>query len=148
MIIDEADHRRLVLIVEDEPSIRATLKKTFNALDFEVVVAIDYKAAMEQINKRPPCLVCLDLNLPRDSGYDVCEFIRKDPLLDWVQILIISDRKSPEDMAHAEDAGANAYLKKPFTNELLVKYVRTLLGGNESRPSVRALRRTDPPPRV
>lgn len=140
--------KRLVLLVEDDPSLKKTLTKAFHELDFDVVLAVDYRAALEQIKLRPPALVCLDLNLPRESGYDVCEFIRKDSQLDWVQILIISDRKSPEDMAHAEEAGANAYLKKPFTIELLSKYVSTMLDGpNASRPSVRALKRTDPPPK-
>lgn len=138
----------LALLVEDEPTLRGMLTRALTALGLEVVVAIDYRAAVQKISERPPHLVCLDLNLPRESGYDVCEYIRKDTSLDWVQILIISDRKSPEDMAHAEEAGASAYLKKPFTIPQLTKYVITLLdGNNESRPSVRALRRTDPPPK-
>jgi len=138
----------LVLLVEDDPALKKTLTHACLDRGWEVVVALDYEAAVEMIKLRTPQLVCLDLNLPRESGYDVCEFIRREPSREWVQILIISDRKSPEDMAHAEEAGANAYLKKPFTMELLAKYLDTLLDGrNMSRPSVRSLRRSDPPPR-
>jgi DNA-binding response OmpR family regulator len=137
---------KLVLLVEDDPSLRTSMKALFDAMELEVVVAVDYRAAVERIGERVPSLVVLDLNLPRDSGYDVIEHVRRAPGLYWVQILVISERRSPEDMAYAEEAGANAFLKKPFTNEQLAKYVKTLLGGNYSRPSVRALRRTDPPP--
>jgi DNA-binding response OmpR family regulator len=58
----------------------------------------------------------------------------------------MGDRSSPEDMAHAEEVGADAFLKKPFTRERLWKYVVTLLDGpHASRPSVRRLRRSDIP---
>jgi DNA-binding response OmpR family regulator len=93
-----------------------------------------------------PHLVCLDLTLPRESGYELCEYMRKEPRLRLVPILVTSDRSSPEDMAHAEYVGANAFLKKPFTPEKLLKYVITLLDGpHASRPSVRRLRRSDIP---
>jgi DNA-binding response OmpR family regulator len=72
--------------------------------------------------------------------------MRSQMKLQFVPILVISDRSSPEDMAHAENVGANAFLKKPFTRDKLLKYVTTLLDGpHASRPSVRRLRRSDPP---
>jgi DNA-binding response OmpR family regulator len=93
-----------------------------------------------------PSLVCLDLTLPRESGFELCEYIRSDPRLRFVPILVMSERSSPEEMAHAEYVGANAFLKKPFTREKLLKYVITLLDGpNASRPSVRRLRRSEIP---
>jgi len=139
----------LVLLVEDDPTLKRTLTFMCEDRGFEVVAAVDYDWAVELIRLRTPNLVCLDLNLPsQHSGYDVCEFIRRDPKREWVQILIISDRKSPEDMAHAEEAGANAYLKKPFTLELFGKYLDSMLDGrNMSRPSVRSLKRSEPPPK-
>jgi DNA-binding response OmpR family regulator len=84
--------------------------------------------------------------LPRESGFELCEYIRNQPRLRLVPILVVSDRSSPEDMAHAEHVGANAFLKKPFTRDKLLKYVITLLDGpHSSSPSVRRLRRSDPP---
>ncbi len=92
--------------------------------------------------------MCLDLTLPRESGFELCEYIRADGRLRFVPVLVISDRSSPEDMAHAEEVGANAFLKKPFRRDRLIKYVSVLLDGpNASRPSVRRLQRTDCPPR-
>ena len=95
---------------------------------------------------RIPALVCLDLTLPRESGFELCEYMQREPRLRFVPILVMSDRASPEDMAHAEHVGANAFLKKPFTRDKLIKYVTTLLDGPyASRPSVRRLRRSEPP---
>jgi DNA-binding response OmpR family regulator len=82
------------------------------------------------------------MTLPRESGLELCEFARKNSRLRFVPILMISDRSSPEDMANAEEAGANAFLKKPFTRDKLLKYVMVLLDGpHASSPSVRRLRR-------
>ena len=77
------------------------------------------------------------------SGYELCEYIRRQPTLIAMPILVSSERGFPEDMAHAEEAGANAFLKKPFPMTRLIKYVHALLDGpNASRPSVRRLRIT------
>src|SRR5690348_13698176 len=107
--------KRTVLLVEDHPHEREVIKRHLAAHDFHVETAVDYHAAVAYLTKTVPQLVCLDLTLPRESGFELCEYIRKDPRHQFVPVLVVSDRSSPEDMAHAEDVGANAFLKKPFT---------------------------------
>ena len=139
--------RRTVLIVEDHPQVRASLRKCFTENKFEAEAVADYHAAVKALATSTPTLVCLDITLPRESGFELCEYIRNNKQLHFVPILVISDRVSPEDMAHAEEVGANAFLKKPFTPDRLMKYVTALLDGpHASRPSVRRLRRSEPPP--
>lgn len=114
--------------------------------DFHVETTGDYYGAVDYLSKFVPHLVCLDLTLPRESGFELCEYVRQDVRFRFVPVLVISDRCSPEDMAQAEYVGANAYLKKPFSRDKLIKYVSTLLDGpHASRPSVRRLRRSDLP---
>ncbi len=115
---------RRVLVVHDEPAFTAALAK---ALGVDVDVAVDGRAAIAAIARSRPAIVCVSLNLPRDSGYDLCEQIRRDRRLDQVQILVISDRHSPEILAYAEEAGANAFLARPFTFDLLAAHLRTML---------------------
>lgn len=123
---------RRVLVVHDDPAFTGGLKK---ALRIVVDVAVDGRAAIAAIARNRPALVCVSLNLPRDSGYDLCEQIRQDRGLDQVQILVISDRHSPEILAYAEEAGANAFLARPFTVELLARHVRTMLAMDlQARP--------------
>ncbi len=129
---------RRVLVVHDEPAFTAGLKK---ALGGDVDVAVDGRAALACIARNRPAVVCVSLNLPRDSGYDLCEQIRKDRELDHVQILVISDRHSPEVIAYAEEAGANAFLARPFTFELLAKYVRKMMAPDSRSRSASFLRR-------
>jgi DNA-binding response OmpR family regulator len=93
------------------------------------------------LSAQKPDIACIDLSLPSESGYELCEYIRGQAHLIWLPILVTSERGFPEDMAHAEEAGANAFLKKPFTMQRLLKYVSALLDGPQtSRPSVRRLR--------
>ena len=142
----EIDTKRTVVLVEGHPSEREIVRQALVDQDFRVQVASDYHGAIGQLSKLVPHLVCLNLALPRESGFELCEYIRSESRLRFVPILVMSDRSSPEDMAHAEYAGANAFLKKPFSRDKLIKYVIALLDGpHTSRPSVRRLRRSDPP---
>jgi DNA-binding response OmpR family regulator len=139
--------KRSVLLVEDDPSMRDPLCRYMAGLKFEVMTAIDLDSARKHLRERAPSLVILDLTLPRGSGYELCEFIRDDQRLAHIPILVMSDRGTPEAMAHAEEVGANAFLRKPFTKDKFEKYVSSLMDGpNSSRPSFRRLRPTDPPP--
>jgi DNA-binding response OmpR family regulator len=138
--------KRTILLVEDNPPEREAIRRVLVGQEFRVEATTDYHGAVSLLAATVPCLVCLDLTLPRESGFELCEYMRNDPLLRFVPILVMSERSSPEDMAHAEYVGANAFLKKPFSREKLLKYVITLLDGPQaSRPSVRRLRRAEIP---
>jgi DNA-binding response OmpR family regulator len=138
--------KRTVLVVESYPPERENIQKILSSQDFHVEATADFQGAVKFMTLRIPHLVCLDLALPRESGFELCEHMQRDMKLRFVPILVMSDRSSPEDMAHAEQVGANAFLKKPFSREKLLKYVNTLLDGpHASRPSVRRLRRSEPP---
>jgi two-component system chemotaxis response regulator CheY len=116
-----------VLVVHSDPAFATTLKRAFGELGFVADVAIDCRSAIRHIGASPPDIVCVNLDLPRDSGYDLCESIRRSPELDHVPILVISERHSPEVVAYAEEAGANAFLKRPFRLDLLAECVTRML---------------------
>jgi two-component system KDP operon response regulator KdpE len=131
--------KRLVLVVEDQPAVRDKVKRWLEADGFVVRTAGEYESALRELATCEPILLCIDQTLPRETGLELIESVRK-----WskVPIIVMSERHSPEDMAEAERVGANAFLKKPFDKKLLVKYVRWMLDGpHSSRPTVRRLRR-------
>jgi CheY-like chemotaxis protein len=115
------------LIVEDAPSIRKLMRVYLEQLGCEVDEAADGQEAIKRVAAVPPALVCLDLMLPRFSGYQVCQFIRAQPALKELPILVVSARILPLDRAHAEEAGASAYLTKPFTRAHFAEQVRALV---------------------
>jgi DNA-binding response OmpR family regulator len=130
-----------VLVVEDQPVMREKVKGWLEADGFTVSTAAEYESALKAIETSAPILACVDLTLPRESGLDLVEAIRKMPGR-MLPIIVMSERHSPEDMAEAERVGANAFLKKPFERALLLKYVQSILSGpHASRPTIRRLRR-------
>jgi two-component system chemotaxis response regulator CheY len=130
---------KLVMAVVAEPTLKQLVQRQLKSLDFDVVVATDAEAAIHELETRKPHLVCIDLLLPRDSGYEVCEFIRSTPRLFDVPILVMSERASAADRAYAEEAGADGFLPKPFSLNQFNEQVRALLAGDPL--SMRRLRR-------
>ena len=108
-------NKPMALIVDDEPDFLEELGRVFEDLEFDVRTAIDYRDAVRHIEAKAPDFVCINLNLPRDSGYDVCEFVRSFPACPGTPIVVMSDRCSPEDIAFAEEAGADAFLPRPVS---------------------------------
>jgi DNA-binding response OmpR family regulator len=132
---------RVALVVEDDPLLQRAMAKLLQKAKFEVLTALHFNAAVLHLNAVKFDVACIDLGLPNTSGYELCEHIRRLPHLFSLPILVTSERSFPQAMAHAEEAGANAFLKKPFPMERLLKYVSALLDGPHcSRPSIRRLR--------
>jgi DNA-binding response OmpR family regulator len=118
---------RTALLVDDHPEIRSRIGSFLRRLGFQTVEASDAASAIDRLSTCRPDMICLDLVLPDSSGYDVCEFIRKSAEHGATPILMMSDRTYPEDRAHAAEAGADAFLAKPFTEKMLRERVEALL---------------------
>ena len=120
------DPRRLILVVEDEPDIRSLVAEHLIDAGFDVCLASDGETALQLVRERRPGLVCLDLNLPRISGYDVCEQIRTDPAANDIAILMTSARNSLDIKVFSLEAGADAYLAKPYALHRLTNEIEEL----------------------
>jgi len=130
---------KTVLSVVADPALKVVVERQLKALPFDVLLATDAESAIRTLETRKPHLVCIDLRLPRDSGYEVCEFIRRTARLRDVPILVMSERASAADRAYAEEAGADGFLPKPFTLNQFSEQVRALMAGDPL--SMRRLRR-------
>ena len=124
-----ASHRRLVVFVDGEPTLQRNVAARLSELGIEVVAVGHGDAALVAVKEKRPDVVCIDVNLPRMSGYEVCEHIRSDPDLASVAVLMTCDRASPESRAFSYEAGADVYLAKPYSVDRLAKEVLRLLEG-------------------
>lgn len=132
----------LVLIVEDEPALQRSMQRGLEQRGFHVRTAFDCRKALSQLEGPAPDVICIDVCLPDQSGYELCEHVRRTPACAGVPILVMGDKAFPEHMAHAEHAGANGFLKKPFRIEDLVHWIESLLDGSPaSFTSAHLLRR-------
>jgi two-component system, OmpR family, KDP operon response regulator KdpE len=108
-----------ILIIDDEPQMRKLLSITLQTNGYAVREAVNANEGLIQASNHPPELVLLDLGLPDDSGHNVLKKLRL-----WYTgpIIILSVKKTEEDIIQALDNGANDYLSKPFrTGELLAR---------------------------
>ena len=119
--------RNRLLVVDDDPAILRVIRGFLEPLGLELTEAADGDAAIRLVQEHTFDLICLDLMLPKSSGYSVCEHVRRCPRHRETPVLVISARALPSDRAAAEELGASAYLIKPFTRASLTQQVRTLL---------------------
>lgn len=114
-----------VLLVEDEPPIRRFLRTTLSAQGYEVAEAADGAAALEQIRKRPPDLLVLDLGLPDMDGAEIIRRLRGTG--ETLPIIVLSSRVDEAGKVTALDLGADDYVTKPFGVDELLARIRAAL---------------------
>jgi two-component system KDP operon response regulator KdpE len=117
-----------ILVVDDEPSILATIAPLLRSRGYEVATATTGHAALDAIDREPTQLVILDLGLPDLPGVDVCRRLREGRTM---PIVVLSARGAERDKVAALDAGADDYITKPFGTEELLARVRAALRRGE-----------------
>jgi two-component system, OmpR family, response regulator ResD len=118
--------RPLVLVADDDAGVRELIALHLDTLGCEVLEAEDGTQAIRLAIEHEPDLLIVDVFMPGASGYEVTREIRR-LLPGHVRVLLISGSILSGDIAEAYEAGANAYLKKPFTGEQLRGEVKSLL---------------------
>jgi DNA-binding response OmpR family regulator len=133
----ELPAKQTVLVVEDDPPLQRAMVKALTRMNLRVLVASHYRDALRHLEAHPIALVCVDIALPNESGYELCEHIRGPMALLRLPIIATSERGTSQDMAHAENARANAFLLKPFAMSELADCVRSLLDRTPRRLPLR-----------
>jgi len=124
-----------ILLVDDDPQIRRTLRASLNGRGYEVAEAKNGEEAVESVGQERPDVILLDMNLPDMTGLEICRMIRgcfEGP------IIIVSVRNAEHDKIAALDSGADDYIVKPFAiGELLARIRATLRRLTPEKPEPR-----------
>jgi DNA-binding response OmpR family regulator len=120
---------RTVLVVDDEPTLVATLKYNLERDGYRVLTATDGAAALSLARAERPDLVLLDLMLPVMDGLEVCRILRRETRL---PILMLTAKGEEVDKVVGLELGADDYVTKPFGMRELLARVRALLRRIES----------------
>lgn len=108
------------LIVDDSRAMRTILGKIVTSLGFEVITAIHGKDALEQLTAGArPQLMLLDWNMPEMNGYELLKQVRGDPAYADAKIIMVTTETEVTQVENALAAGANEYVMKPFTTEVI-----------------------------
>ncbi len=127
-----------ILIVDDDRRILELLEIAFTAHGFRVLTAPDGEEATRLTLAERPDLVVLDVRLPKKSGLEVCEWLRRDPDDPLVPILVLSAVTDTETRLQAFTRGADDYLTKPFSPKELIARVKRLLARSASARQAQA----------
>ena len=126
----------VILIVEDDPDQLALADLRVSMAGYKVRVANSVKAFLESMfEEGAPDLMLLDIALPDGDGLDILKRLRRHKVLASLPIILLTARKDPADIGTGLALGADGYITKPYTKNILVDVVRAVLkqAGNEKR---------------
>ena len=122
------------MVVDDSRAIRLILSRTLSALGFEVSQAANGKEALASICKlqedcgdEPPLsLVLVDWNMPEMNGLEFVQHMRARPEYEGIKLMMVTTETQIEQMTRALEAGADEYVMKPFTEEIISDKLRLM----------------------
>ena len=114
----------LALVVEDDRVLADLIAFTLRREEFDVILAYDGQAALEQWREKAPDIIVLDLNLPKVDGFTVCRQIRAE---DDTPIIMLTVRNEEDDIVRGLEFGADDYVLKPFSPRQLVARMQSVL---------------------
>jgi response regulator RpfG family c-di-GMP phosphodiesterase len=121
-----------ILLVDDDAGLRALLRTTFEAVDVELEEASNAASAAAAVARRRPDVIVLDVRMPGMDGLAFCRSVKSDPATRDIGIVLLTgDSGTP---AEAREAGADAFLRKPFSPLELLAIVERLAGGLDPVP--------------
>ena len=112
-----------LLIVDDEDNIRRLLAATLTGGDYDVIQARDGTQALELTRRERPDFVVLDVSMPGLDGIEVCRQIKSDSSLRNITVVMLTAQSQAETRRRATQAGADAFLTKPFSPLQLLEVV-------------------------
>lgn len=122
-----ADHRPLILVVDDDWMNREVIEAHLLGAGYRAMLAHNGERALEMAFAEPPDLVLLDVRMHGISGYEVCAALKAHSATKYAPVVMVTALESEEDKLRAIQAGADDFISKPFTSLMLLTRVKSLL---------------------
>lgn len=116
-----------ILIIDDSINNIRLLERALEKYAFNIITAMNGKKGIELALSANPEIILLDIMMPEMDGYEVCRELRKNKLTSDIPILMLTAKDDIHDIVEGLNAGANDYITKPFSQEVLRARIRTAL---------------------
>jgi two-component system aerobic respiration control protein ArcA len=116
-----------VLVVDDEEIMRNALKRVLEGEKYTVLLAEDGFALSKVLESHRLDLILLDVNLPWVDGFELCHLVKSHSALADVPVIMVSGRRSPEDIQKGMTMGASDFISKPFDVDYLLNSIKRAL---------------------
>ncbi len=124
---DTVDKKNTILIVDDSEFVRSYHSYILEQAHYRVITAMDGSDGLEKLYTNPCDLVLTDINMSNMDGYEFIRRVRADRKYCSLPIIIVSTEGEAKDKMKGFDAGANLYIVKPSTPEMMVENIRMVL---------------------
>jgi CheY-like chemotaxis protein len=124
----ESSVRALILVVERNPAVQKLESFLLKEAGFRVEFAKDGQEALDRARANQPYLLVTEILVPRVDGLTLCRRLREDPATREIRVVVFSHLDAED---RAIEAGADAFLRKPFDPDRLVETVGRLIGGRK-----------------
>jgi twitching motility two-component system response regulator PilG len=114
---------KVILVVDDSPTVRKIVKVTLTKMGYRVVMAEDGLEALTKIEDEKPDLILLDIIMPHLDGYQLCSLIKKKPHYKHIPVVMLSGKDGFFDKVRGRLAGSTGYITKPFQPDVLTETV-------------------------
>lgn len=118
---------KCLLIIEDDETMRAAMKRIFENEGFKVKTAADGTQLASVLDDSPIDLIILDIGLPWINGYELAKLLKEHEDLKAIPLIFVSGKTSELDVKKGLNLGADEYIKKPFDVDHIKKVVAKLL---------------------
>ncbi|MDY0291627.1 MAG: response regulator [Desulfuromonadaceae bacterium] len=119
--------KKTILVVEDEESLLKLESILLTSKGFDVIGAANGKIALDILAKEKVDLVLLDIMLPEIDGFEVCQRIKSNPETKDLPVIMLTAKKSQEDLSRADEVGADWYVTKPFKSAKVIETIERFL---------------------
>lgn len=126
-IYPEAMPGATVLVVDDDPLLVQLVKMNLELEGYKVVTAGDGEEGLVQVRTQQPDLIVLDVMMPKVDGLAMTRAVKADASTSAIPIILLSAKTAASDVKLGLDAGADAYITKPFDTQALFRQVASLL---------------------
>jgi DNA-binding response OmpR family regulator len=122
------DESRTVLVADDDGDVLALVARRLERSGYRVLTAQDGEEALRLAQENLPDLAVLDVMMPKLTGYEVTQRLRQDPATERMPVILLTARVQEADVNRGFTAGADDYIKKPFSPQELRSRVQAVLG--------------------
>lgn len=116
------EEKKIILSIDDIPSNLIAIKKILEPV-FDVRLVKDGEQALALLRRDKIDLVLLDIEMPKQNGFELLQIIRQDPTLADIPVIFVTTHTSASFTRRAAEAGAQGYILKPFKPSLLIQQV-------------------------
>ena len=116
-----------ILIIDDSVSVRNVVRSTLEISDYQVTEAMDGLDALEKLEDKRFNLVLCDVNMPRMDGITFLREIKKNPKHKFTPVIMLTTESQASKMQEGKEAGAKAWIVKPFKPDQLLAAITKLI---------------------